>query len=302
MPQFFAKTNFKFVAYRWRALAISLTIVGAGLIALIIRGPNWSIDFQGGTDVQVRFERTVSDGDVRTALSGMEVGEVKTIGGLGTQDELLIRIKASADNRNMGLEVQQRLAERFPGNKIEIRNVQQVGPKVGRELRNSGLISAIIAIVLLLIYITWRFRFDFAVGGIIALVHNVLITLAFLFFLDYELSLNVLAAMLTLIGYSINDSVVVFDRIRENMKKLKQMSMAELIDLSINETLSRSVITSVTVFLTALVLYIFGGEVLRGFSFVMVVGVAAASYATVFIAAPVIVERAERAALKGSKR
>ncbi len=301
MPQFFSKTNFKFVAYRWKALAISLTIIGAGLVALIIRGPNWSIDFRGGTDIQVRFQQNLSDGEIRDALSGLDVGEVKTIGGLGQQEDILIRLKAGGSDQNSQQLVESRLKERFPGNSFEVRNVQNVGPKVGRELRNSGIISGIIAIILLLIYITWRFRFDFALGGVIALVHNVFITLAFLFFFDYELSLNVLAAMLTLIGYSINDSVVVFDRIRENMKKLRQMSMAELIDLSINETLSRSVITSVTVFLTALVLFVFGGEVLRGFSFVMVIGVVAASYATVFIAAPVIVERAERAALRGKK-
>jgi preprotein translocase SecF subunit len=302
MPQFFAKTNFKFVAYRWKAVGISSAIIIAGLIALIVRGPNWSVDFSGGVDIQILFSQPVSDGDVRSALSDLEVGEVKTISAIGRPDEILIRMKAAESSETAMNDLRQRLEQGFPGNSFEIRNVDVVGPKVGRELRNSGIISGVIAIILLLIYISWRFRFDFALGGVIALVHNVLITLAFLFFLDYELSLNVLAAILTLIGYSINDSVVVFDRIRENMKKLRSMSMGELIDLSINETLSRSVITSVTVFLTALVLFIFGGEALRGFSFVMVVGVAAASYATVFIAAPVIVERAERAALKGKKR
>lgn len=302
MPQFFAKTNFKFVAYRWKAVGLSSIILVAGLIALIVRGPNWSVDFRGGIDCQVQFAQPVTDGAVRSALVGLEIGEVKTISALGRRDEILIRMKATERAETAVENMKQQLTRAFPGNSFEIRSMDVVGPKVGRELRNSGIISGVIAIILLLIYISWRFRFDFALGGVIALIHNVLITLAFLFMFGYELSLNVLAAILTLIGYSINDSVVVFDRIRENSKKLRQMSMGELIDLSINETLSRSVITSVTVFLTALVLYIFGGEVLRGFSFVMVVGVAAASYATVFIAAPVIVERAERVAFKGKKR
>lgn len=302
MPQFFAKTNIKFVAYRWRAITVSTIIIVAGIIALIIRGPNWSIDFRGGIDMQVRFAQPVTDGQVRDALSGLGVGEVKTISALGQPDEILIRMKAAENSAELQQQIQSRLESAFPGNAAEIRNMEIVGPKVGRELRQSALISGVVAVVLLLIYITWRFKFEFAVGGIVALVHNVLLALAFLFFFDYELSLTVLAAMLTLIGYSINDSVVVFDRIRENLKKLRSMSMADIIDLSINETLSRSVITSVTVFLTVLVLLIFGGEVLRGFAFVMVIGVLAASYATVFIAAPVILEWAERAALKGKKK
>jgi preprotein translocase SecF subunit len=302
MPQFFAKTNFKFIAYRWYAITVSSIIIVAGLVTMIIRGPNWSIDFRGGIDMQVRFAQPVREGQVREALGGMEVGEVKRISALGRADEILIRMKASENTSQLQNDIRRNLEQAFPGNEIEIRNVDIVGPKVGRELRQSALISGIVAIVLLLIYISWRFKLEFAVGGIIALLHNVLITIAFLAFFNIELSLTVLAAMLTLVGYSINDSVVVFDRIRENLKKLRQMSMGDLIDLSINETLSRSVITSVTVFLTVLALWLFGGEVLRGFSFVMVVGVAAASYATVFIAAPVILEWTQQTAIKGKKR
>ena len=198
--------------------------------------------------------------------------------------------------------MEEKMSGACPGNSVEIREIARVGPRVGRELRNSAAISAVVAIILLLAYSSWRFRFEFAIGGIIALVHNVGVTLAFVVFMDYELSLSVLAAFLTLIGYSINDTIVVFDRIRENMKKLKDMSLADVMDRSINDTLSRSVITSVTVFLSTLVLYIFGGEVLRGFSFVMLVGVIASAYATVFVSAPVVVEWAEKAILKGKKK
>lgn len=302
MPQFFAKTNFKFVGQRRRTITISIAIILAGIITMIVRGPNWSIDFRGGLDMQVRFSEAVTDGEVRSALAALEVGEVKTIAGLGQTEDILIRMKVSGSNEATQRQVDETLRSAFPGKSFEIRNVSVVGPRVGRELRNSAIVSGVIAIVLLLIYITWRFKVEFAFGGIIALVHNVGITLAFVAFFDYELSLNVLAAFLTLIGYSINDTIVVFDRIRENMKKLRQMSLGELMDLSINETLSRSVITSVTVFLTTLVLFIFGGPVLRGFSFVMLIGVITSAYATVFVSAPVVLEWAEKRALKGRKR
>jgi preprotein translocase subunit SecF len=302
MPQFFQKTNFKFVAQRRRTVALSGLIIVAGILSLIIRGPNWSIDFRGGLDMQVRFSQSVSDGQVRAALTDLDVGEVKTISGLGQSEDILIRLKVSENSGEAQQLVKQKLEAVIPRNKAEIRNATMVGPKVGRDLRRSAILSGIVALVLLMIYVTWRFTFQFAIGGIIALIHNVGLTLAFLAFFNYELSLTVLAAFLTLVGYSINDTIVVFDRIRENMKKLRNMNMAEIMDLSINETLSRSVITSVTVFLTVLVLYIFGGPVLRGFSFVMLIGVIASAYATVFVSAPVVVEWAEKQAMKGRKR
>ncbi|MBK8128445.1 MAG: protein translocase subunit SecF [bacterium] len=259
MPQFFANANYKFVQHRWRTLTISAVIILAGLVMMVVRGPNWSVDFRGGMDMTVRFAQAVTDGQVRAALGDIAVGEVKTIGGLGTKPDILIRMKVAEDPTATQKQIQEKLSGAFPGNSVEIREIALVGPRVGRELRNSAAISAVVAIILLLAYISWRFRFEFAIGGIIALVHNVGVTLAFVVFMDYELSLSVLAAFLTLIGYSINDTIVVFDRIRENMKKLKDMSLADVMDRSINDTLSRSVITSVTVFLSTLVLYIFGG-------------------------------------------
>ena len=302
MPQFFANANYKFVQHRWRTLTISAVITVIGLIVMIIRGPNWSVDFRGGVDMTVRFAQTVTDGQVRAALGELATGEVKTVGALGAQSDILIRLKVTEDPATTQRMIEEKLTTAFPGNTVEIRNIALVGPRVGRELRTSALISALVAVALLLIYISWRFRFEFAIGGIIALVHNVGVTLAFVVFMNYELSLSVLAAFLTLIGYSINDTIVVFDRIRENMKKLRDTNLATIMDISINETLSRSVITSVTVFLTTLVLYIFGGEVLRGFSFVMLIGVITSAYATVFVSAPVVVEWAEKAILKGKKK
>ncbi len=302
MPHLFRKTNINFVKYRWTAITVSAIVIVAGIVSMLIRGMNYSIDFRGGLDVQVRFAQPVDEGRVRNALSGMEVGEVKRITALGQPDETLIRLKSPENSQETQLQLAEKLTAAFPGNPAEIRHVDVVGPKVGKELRRQALISAIVANILLLIYITWRFKFEYSVGGIIALVHDVLVTMAFLSFFGYEFSLQVLAAILTLIGFSLNDTIVVYDRVRENLKKLRQMRLSDIMNLSINETMSRTVITSLTVFLTILVLYIFGGPVLRGFSFAMLVGVITGTYSSVFIAAPVVLEWAEREALKGKKK
>ena len=302
MLQFFKKTNINFISGRKTAMTISAVIIVAGLIVMIINGPNWSIDFSGGLDIQVRFEQPVSDGQVRAALTGMEVGEVKTISSLGQPDDILIRIKESTHSAELQQEIADKLNAAFPGNSHDVRGVEVVGPKVGRELRQQAIISAVVAMILLLIYISWRFEFKFAVGSIAALLHDVLVTMAFFAFFGYEFSLSVLAAFLTLIGFSLNDTIVIYDRIRENLNKLRQMSLGQIMNASINETLSRTVITSLTVFLTILVLFLFGGPVLRGFSFAMLVGVITGTYSSVFIAAPVVLEWSERSALKGKKR
>ncbi len=302
MLQFFKKTNIDFISRRKTAIAFSSIIIAAGLIVMIINGPNWSIDFRGGLDIRVRFEQPVTDGQVRSALTGIEVGEVKTISSLGQPDDILIRIKESANSSEVQKEISSKLNSAFSGNSHEVRGVEVVGPKVGRELRQQAIISAVVAMILLLIYISWRFEFKFAVGSIVALLHDVLVTMAFFAFFGYEFSLAVLAAFLTLIGFSLNDTIVVYDRIRENLKKLRQITLAEIMNQSINETLSRTIIPSLTVFLTILVLFIFGGPVLRGFSFAMLVGVITGTYSSAFIAAPVVLEWSERSALKGKKR
>lgn len=302
MVRFFGKTTFDFVTPRWKFLSVSAIIIVAGIISFAIRGANWSVDFSGGLDMQVLFDHPVRDGDVRAALGGIEIGEVKTISSLGRPDEILIRLKVAENSEATQQQVVEKLNQAFPDNPVEIRNVDVVGPKVGRELRRQAIISAVVAIILLLIYISWRFKFEYALGGIVALVHDVMITLAFISFFHVEFSLSVLAAVLTLIGFSINDTIVVYDRIRENLKKLRQIRLAQIMNQSINETLSRTIITSLTLFLTVLVLFIFSGPALRGFSFAMLVGVITGVYSSVFVAAPVVLEWAERQALKGKHR
>jgi preprotein translocase subunit SecF len=304
MPQFFQKTNINFVQARWPAITLSAVIILAGLVTLIIRGPNYSIDFRGGLDVHLRFEKPVTEGEVRGALSTLDLGvaEVKRVRTLGDPDEILIRVKQSEVAGDLVPRMETVLHEAIPNNPFEVRHVEAVGPKIGHELRTQAILSALVAIILILVYISWRFEFKFAIGGIIALLHDVLITLGFFAFFNYEISLQVVAAFLTLIGFSINDTIVVFDRIRENLKKLRTMSLADIMNLSINETLSRTVITSLTVFLVVLVLFVFAGSVVRGFAFAMLVGVVTGTYSTVFIASPIVLEWAQRTAIKGKKR
>jgi preprotein translocase subunit SecF len=303
MPHFFKKTNIDFIGIRWICITVSAVIILAGMIMLGIRGQYWSIDFIGGLEVQILFERPVTDHEVRTALNGMDIGEVKSIAGIGAAPEILIRLKGtSANSAEVQSQISSQLASAFPNNHMSIRNVQVVGPKVGKELRGQAILSALLTMVLLIIYISWRFEFVYAVGGVVGLIHDTLLTISFLTFFGYEFSLTVLAAILTLLGFSINDTIVIYDRIRENLKKLRSMRLAEIMNLSINETLSRTIITSLTVFLTVLVLFIFGGPVLKGFSFTMLVGVVTGTYSSIYVSAPIVLEWSERVAVKGKKR
>ncbi len=302
MPQFFKKTNIDFISIRWICITVSAIIIVSGMVTLLVRGQYWSIDFTGGLEIQVQFEQPVSDHQVRQALAGMNTGEIKTITSLGQKPEMLIRVQAGANPDSMKNLVQARLAAGFPNDRFAIRKAEVVGPKVGRELRGQAILSTLLTMIMLLLYISWRFEFVYAVGGVVGLIHDTLLTLAFLTFFGYEFSLTVLAAILTLLGFSINDTIVVYDRIRENLKKLRAMSLADIMNLSINETLSRTIITSLTVFLTVLVLFIFGGPVLRGFSFTMLVGVVTGTYSSVYVSAPIVLEWSRKSALKGKKR
>jgi preprotein translocase subunit SecF len=302
MPHFFKQTNINFISIRWICISISAIIILSGIVTLLIRGQYWSIDFTGGLEIQVQFDRTVSDGEVRSALTGVDVGEVKSISGIGKLPEILIRVKSGVNAEETQKMVTSKLNQAFPNNAHTIRSVQVVGPKVGKELRAQAGLSALLTIILLLIYISWRFEFVYAVGGILSLLHDTLLTLAFLAFFGYEFSLTVLAAILTLLGFSINDTIVVYDRIRENIGKLRSMDLGTLMNLSINETLSRTVITSLTVFLTTLVLFIFGGPVLRGFSFTMGIGIITGTYSSIYVAAPIVLEWSKKSVIKGKKR
>jgi len=302
--QFFSTPNIDFIGIRRFAYTLSLVMFLVGMASIILhKGLNYGIDFKGGTSLVLRFEQPIDTGSIREALSGISRGgdEIKRF---GSEREYVIYIpqQAGVTATEIGTQVSHVLAEKIPSNPAERLQVEMVGPKIGEELRNKAAMAIVISLVLLLIYITFRFEFVFAVGAIFALFHDVVITLGFFSIMNYELSLNEIAAFLTLVGYSLNDTIVIFDRIRENLKIYRNDDLPTVMNKSINQTLTRSVNTSLSVFMVVLVLFLFGGEVIRGFSFIMLVGTIIGSYSTIFVASPIVLEWQNRHGGKSSLR
>jgi len=283
MLQILTGTDFPFMKYRRLAYFFSGAIVLATLAFLFLRGPRYSVDFTGGTLLQIRTTPAVSADAVRASLDagGYRGAEIQQMTG-ENRDEVLIRVQG--DTTNVVDVVTRAITTRIPGTKVEMRGLQSVGPKVGGELRQKAIWAIVSSLGVILLYVGWRYEFKFAVGGVVALLHDVLVTLGFLMFTGREISLTVVAALLTIAGYSINDTIVVFDRIRERSKALRKERHSRVMDIAVNETLSRTVITAFTVFLTALALFIWGGEVLRDFSFAMLVGTVFGTYSSVYVA------------------
>ena len=252
------------------------------------------IDFSGGTIVVVKFEQPVTDDQVRTALVASVPGEqVIQSYGEAAQNQKQIRLPQLVQEEGAALDQNARavvdaLTKANLG-KFEVISQELVGPVVGADLQRRGLYATLASLLGITIYIGLRFRFAFAIGAIAATLHDVLVTLAFLFFFGYDLSLNVVAAILTITGYSVNDTIVIFDRVRENMRSKRRDSLESLVNQSVNQTLSRTVITAGTTFLAVLALYLFGGEVLEGFAFTMLVGIISGTYSTIFIAAAIAI-------------
>ena len=267
---------------------ISGSFILAGIISLLLQGgPLLSIDFTGGTLAQIRFEEAPDITKVRSALEVLDVGigEVQTF---GTPNEILIRLQLSQNAENLTSELKAALQAQFPDQSIDFRRVETVGPKIGSELKGKAIFAVFTAIIGILIYISIRFELKFAIGAIAALIHDVLITLGIFSILNYEISLAIIAAFLTIVGYSLNDTIVVFDRVRENMKLLKNIDQETIFNKSINESLSRTIITSLTTFAVVFILYISGGEVIRYFAFAMIVGVIVGTYSSIYVASPVV--------------
>ncbi len=276
--RFIKQTNIDFLSMRKFGFIISGSFILAGLVSLFLNGgPVLSIDFTGGTLAQVRFEQPPDIAKVRSALETLDVGvgEVQTF---GSPDEILIRLQVSPGASDMAVELKKALQAQFPDQNLDFRRMENT------------------AIIGILIYISIRFEFRFAIGAIAALVHDVLITLGIFSILNYEISLAIIAAFLTIVGYSLNDTIVVFDRVRENMKRLKNLDQFSIFNKSINESLSRTIITSLTTFAVVFVLYIAGGEVIRYFSFAMIVGVLVGTYSSIYVASPVVVLWQQRSA------
>ena len=286
--KFLTETNIDFLSMRRFGFVISGSFILAGIVSLMLQGgPLLSIDFTGGTLVQMRFEEAPDIAKVRSALEALDmgIGEVQTF---GTPNEILVRLQLSQNAENITSELKAALQAQFPGQSIDFRRVETVGPKIGSELQGKAFFAVFTAIIGILIYISIRFELKFAIGAIAALIHDVLITLGIFSILNYEISLAIIAAFLTIVGYSLNDTIVVFDRVRENMKLLKNIDHKTIFNKSINESLSRTIITSLTTFAVVFILYIAGGEVIRYFAFAMIVGVIVGTYSSIYVASPVV--------------
>jgi preprotein translocase subunit SecF len=286
--QFLTDTNFDFISRRKVAAVLSALLIGAGLVPRAMhKGPQYSIDFTGGSLIQVQFREEVPVDAVRDALAEVGLGQAE-IQRFGAPDEILVRIQETGQGAVVDSLVKSALRDRWPD--LTLRREETVGPKIGGELRSAAFQAIILALVLILAYVSWRFEFRFAVAAIIALVHDVLITLGVFSIADHEVSLAVIAAFLTIVGYSLNDTIVVFDRIRENLRVPARRAYADVLNRSVNQSLSRTIVTSSTTLVVIAILLLFGGEVLRDFSFALVVGVIVGTYSSIFVATPVLVE------------
>jgi preprotein translocase SecF subunit len=288
--QFFKDANFNFVGFRRRALLISAAFILAGVISLIVKGgPALSIDFKGGVLLDLKFEKPVAIEAIRSALSGTGLGSKAEIQASGGGTEVIIKVPVEEGVDVTG-PIKSTIRQALPDNNFQVIQEELVGPKVGRELGRKAMWATLITLGAMLIYIAWRFEFRFAVASVVALFHNVIAVIGLFSLVNKEISLAVIAAILTLVGYSINDTIVVFDRIREDLRKYHREAFDVIINRSINETLSRTAITGVTVILVLIVLLIFGGEVLRDFTFGMLCGVLIGTYSSIFVASPILVE------------
>jgi preprotein translocase SecF subunit len=287
--QFFSEPHINFVGVRRFAYALSGAALLGTVILLLSGSLKGGVDFTGGHLVQVRFEDVSVDiSDVRSLLerAGVSGAEVQTFGDV---NELLIRLPLVEAGEQERLAVEDIILQSYPGN-VEITRVEDVGPKIGGELRGDAIRAVLWALVLLLIYISWRFELRFAVGAIVALAHDVLITLGAFALSGREIGLPVVAALLTIVGYSLNDTIVVFDRIREQLRVMRREAFENIVNLSINRSLSRTIITSLTTLIVVLILYLFGGKVINDFAFALLVGVIVGTYSSVFVASPVVIE------------
>jgi len=284
-----AKTEIGFIQHRVIAMSLSAFLVVASMVIFAINGLNFGIDFKGGTLIEASADDAVDIGALRERLGALQLGEVQ-IQEFGKETDVLIRIAEAegaidaSNNLTAVQQVRNELAEDF-----DVRRVEIVGPQVSAELIQTGLMAVLAAIASMLIYIWFRFEWQFSVGAVLALVHDVALTIGIFALLQLDFNLSILAAILTIVGYSMNDTVVVYDRVRENLRKFKKMDLGDLLNIAINETLSRTVMTSVTTLLALLALYILGGEVIRGFTFAMIWGVIVGTYSSIFIASPLLI-------------
>ncbi len=270
---------------RFGLLSVTVLIIALGLI--IGKGFNYGIDFAGGTLIQVQYEGKAPIEKVREAIDSDTSYEGATVTFFGSEDEVVIRTKTSSKALGVDVGDQIRTLLQETGN-FEVRRVDMVGAKVGSELREKGLMAMVLAIIGILIYVSFRFEWRFAIASVMALMHDVTIAMGMIVLFNVEVNLDILAALLTILGYSLNDTIIVFDRIREGIRTIKDPDLGAIIDESVTRTLSRTTLTSLTTFFVVLTLYLFGGEIINGFSFTLLVGVIVGTYSSIFVASPIL--------------
>ena len=282
------KNNYNFQSKFKLANLLSLFLVTASLLLIVFKGLNFGIDFKGGTLIELRIDsKNIGISDVRSAFSNMNLGDLN-VKEFGKKGDYLIKFEKKTFDKNESIKKIKDSVINKLGSEINFRRVENVGPKVSQELLNSGILAISLALGAMLFYIWIRFEWQFSLGSILAIFHDVLITIGLFSFLSLEINLSIVAAVLTIVGYSMNDTVVIYDRIRENLSKFSSIKIGEISNTSINETLSRTIITSATTLLALLSIYVLGGEILRGFALAMIIGVIIGTYSSMFVASPIL--------------
>ena len=281
-------TNIDFSSKFKSANFLSLSLFAISILFIIFKGLNYGIDFKGGTLIELRSQsKNVNISEIRTSLGSMNLGDIN-VKQFGKEGDYLIKVEQKRENNNELIPEIKKILTNNLNAEINFRRVENVGPKISSELLQSGIIAISLSLAAMLFYIWIRFEWQFSIGSIIALFHDVIITIGIFSVLSLEINLSIIAAVLTIVGYSMNDTVVIYDRIRENLNKHTRLNINETANLSINETLSRTIITSLTTLLALFSIYILGGEILRGFAFAMILGVLIGTYSSIFVAAPVL--------------
>ena len=287
---FTTNSKIKFLSLRKPAFILSLVLIICSVLIYSFKGLNFGIDFRGGTLIEVETSESENLSNLRSILNNLELGDIQ-VQEFGSAKNILIRVEQQVG----GDQVQQNVVNIVKtalntslSSDVNFRRTEVVGPKVSSELIKAGVIAIVVAVFAMLVYIWFRFEWQFSLGAVIALIHDVLLTLGIFSLLQLEFNLSIIAAILTIVGYSMNDTVVVYDRVRENLRKYRKKEIIDLLNISINETLSRTIMTSVTTLLALLSLYIFGGSVIKGFTFAMIWGVLVGTYSSIFIAAPLL--------------
>ena len=292
MELFKSTMNIDFIGKIKWALLFSIALMAISVISLLVKGgPRYGLDFEGGTLVQVKFSKEVDIGAVRDVVSGLNIENVSVqeFGEKGTHEFIIGMKKTTEELEGIADTVRETLQSRFGAESMEIRRIEIVGPKVGQDLRKKATLAIIFSLIGMLIYIWWRFELRFGVGGVLCLFHDVTITVGALSIFNKPIDLIIVAALLTIVGYSINDTIVVCDRIRENLKKMSHKGLPEIINVSINQTFSRTILTNLTVIIVLFSLYFLGGEVIHDFAFSLLVGCFFGTYSTIYIAGPLVI-------------